>query len=244
MLATAYENVLEASTVSLAAGAENAAFPLYRLWDRNVGRLFRPTQAETVEVTVAQGAEPAPVDRLFIPGGHALEGMDLSVSYSSDGAAYSVLDQWVQPDGSLIVREWPSVTAAFWKFTTTAPAAVPGLAELFLTSTHLWERGPARPSGPLEDVFNVQHAETASGRDRFLIRGEPRRQRVYHVPLAGESQKDQVLALNRAWAGAKPFWLRDHEGAWLFGRLREPLALREVAHRGYAYTFDFEEVLP
>lgn len=51
MVKCAYRNVLEASTVTLEAGAEDPYYPLYRLSDRNVGRLFKPIAFSKYAVT-------------------------------------------------------------------------------------------------------------------------------------------------------------------------------------------------
>jgi hypothetical protein len=117
------------------------------------------------------------------------------------------------------------------------------LPELFLSPTYTWERLPARPAGPFDDVFTVEHEQTASGLDRFLLHGNPRRQRVYRMQNAGSAQKTNILDLNSAWQGAKPFWLCDHEDNWIYGRLRNPLNLREEGYSKYSFDFDFEEVI-
>jgi hypothetical protein len=38
-------NILETSAVGLAAGTEDPGYPLYRLYDRDAGRLFRAAGA-------------------------------------------------------------------------------------------------------------------------------------------------------------------------------------------------------
>jgi hypothetical protein len=41
-----------------------------------------------------------------------------------------------------------------------------------------------------------------------------------------------------------PFWLCDHEGDWIYGRLTSPIKLVEVAFQTYSFDLDFQEVLP
>jgi len=246
MIKTAHVNILENSTVILSAGAENPSYPLYRLYDRNIGRPFRASAAETVEVKIDQGPlGNLPADRLLIPAGHGLQGMTLDIKHSGDDVSYEqAAAQWVQPGGGLIMKSWAPITKRYWKFIVTAPSSIPGLAELFLTSTQSWERDLARPSGPFEKVYNVENAVTANGQDRFLVRGEPKRRRAYRVPRSGEGQRRIVEALHDAWGGAKPFWLRDREGNWIYGKLTSPLDLKEEAHGVYSFDFHFLEVLP
>jgi hypothetical protein len=245
MIKTAHANLLETSTVTLSAGGEDAAYPLWRLYDRNIGRVFKPTAAETMEVKADQGAGGfQAVDGLLVPAGHNLDGMTLDVKHSDDDLAYTpAVTQWVQSGSGLIEKSWNPATKRYWKFIVTSPATVPELAELFLTSTYSWPRNPSRPTGALEKVFNVTNDVTASGQDRFLEHGDPKHQRSYAMPRCGEAQKDAITSLYDAWAGRKPFWLYDHEGNWIYGKLTAPLDLRELAYQSYGFKFEFLEVL-
>jgi hypothetical protein len=247
MIKTAHINILENSTVTLSAGTENPSYPIYRLYDRDPGRIFQPTAAETIEVKLDQGPSGIlGVDSLFIPPGHNLAGMTLDIMFSpNDVDYYAAVTQWTGEAG-LIYKYWgpnPYIKR-YWKFIITSPASKPEIAELFLTSDYDWERDPSRPAGPFDKVFNVNNAVTSGGQDRFLVYGDPKRQRTYHMPRCGESQKDNILTLNDAWAGSKPFWLLDHEGNWIYGKLMEPIALKEVAYQMYSFDFKFLEVLP
>jgi hypothetical protein len=241
---TAHINILEASTVTLSAGTEDTDYPLARLYDRNVGRMFRPTAAETIEVKADQGAgSPEAVDRLLIPAGHNLSGMTLDILHSPDDSSYTpAVTQWTGADG-LIVKSWQPLQKRYWKFRITSPSSVPELAELFLTSSYEWARNPSRPAGRLDRVFNVERAETASGKDRFMVRGAPRRVRSYTIPGMGDAQKDELLGLNEGWAGSKPFWLYDHEGGWIYGTLTEPMDITEAAFSRYSAVLEFREVI-
>jgi len=239
-----YINILDTSTVSLSAGAEDPSYPLYRIYDRDVGRPFKASAAATLEIKIDQGPYPDSVDRLLIPSGHNLNGMTLGIKHSDDDLTYSdAVTQWVQSGTGLIEKSWNQTTARYWKFIITAPASIPGMAELFLTGTYEWQRLPARPAGPFEDVFNAESDASANGMERFLIHGNPKRQRVYRMANAGSVQKANILDLNSAWQGAKPFWLEDHEGNWIYGKLRKPIELKEEGYGRYSFEFDFLEVL-
>ncbi len=245
MIKTCCLNILETSTVSLAAGYgdEDPSYPLYRLYDRNIGRPFKTTSAVTTQIKVDQGASPVPVDRLLIPAGHNLSGLTLAVLYSDNGTAWSyAATDWTAGSG-LIDKSWASLTKRYWLFSINTPSAIPAIPELFLTRTYTWERCILK-TGPLDKLFNVERAESASGLVRFLIKGDSRRQRVYRISNAGETQKTNILSLNDTWQGGKPFWLYDHEGVWIFGELRKLIDLKETAYRTYGFDFDFLEVLP
>lgn len=241
---TCWLNILETSSVVLTAGSEDAGYPLYRLYDRNIGRMFKPASASTVEIRIDQGASPLSVDRLLIPAGHNLNGMTLDIKHSDDDVVYSpAVAQWTGASG-VIDKSWASISKRYWKFIITNPASVPEISEVFLTSTYQWERGPARPGGPFDPEFNVTHQATTGGQDRFLVHGPQKRRRRYRVLRASDSQKNNIIALNDSWQGARPFWMCDHEGAWIYGRLNGPINVKEESHGRYSYEFDFIEVLP
>ncbi len=243
---TAHTNILESGAVTLSAGSADPSGPLARLWDRNASRLFKAAAATTLEVRVDQGgtAPYESADTLMVPSGHNLDGMTLDILHCDDDASYTpAVSQWVQSGGGLITKSWVSVAARYWKFIVTSPSSAPEFAELFITATVEWIKNPSRPAGRLDRIFNVAHTSTASGADRFLVHGLPRRRRSYGLPAIGEAQKDALLELNESWAGAKPFWMCDHTGQWMFGRLDSPLEVAEEAHQRYSARFEFLEVI-
>lgn len=242
---TAHLNILESSTVTLASGMEDPDYPLYRLHDRHIGRPFRTTSAVTTGISVDQGAGATPsIDRLLIPSGHNLAGMTLDVLHSSDGAAYApAVPQWTGAEG-VIDKSWLPIEKRYWKFLIMSPAAVPSIPELFLTAAYAWERQPARPSGPMDKEFNSISETTSAGADRFLVMGSPKRRRLYNVPRCGSAMCEQIRTLYDTWAGAMPFWLMDHDGAWIYGRLTAPVELIEHGYGAWGFQFAFKEVLP
>jgi hypothetical protein len=238
---TADLNFLESSDVTLSAGTAHADYPLYRLYDRHIGRDFMTTAAETTEVKIDQGgAAPFSADTLIIPAGHNLDGMTLDIKHSDDDAVYTpAVPQWVQSGSGVIDRSWTSVSKRYWKFIITNPSVAPRFAELFLTEAWTWLREPAKPQGPVEDLLNMENTVTSGGQDRFIVNGPARRQRVYRVLRAPEAQKQAKLKMDRT----RPFWL--HDGTeWIYGKLRSPLNMTMVAYQRYSYLFDFLEVLP
>jgi hypothetical protein len=241
-----YQNILETATVTLSAGTENAAYPLYRLSDRDIGKTFRTTAAVTTTVKVDQGASNIQaIDRLLVPVGHNLSGMALSISWSdNDGAYTNAVTPWTQPDAALINKEWTSISHRWWKFTITSPGSIPQIAELFLTATYTWERPASRPTGAFDPVFNVERLQTSGGGVRYLKHGDPKRQRQYSCNARSDAQRTNLLALNDAWAACNPFWLCDHEGVWIYGELSAPIDMSEAAYLKYPFQFKFLELLP
>lgn len=242
---TAYRNLLESATVTLTAGTEDISYPLYRLYDRHIGRPFKTTAAVTTDIRIDQGAAGSTaIDRLLIPAGHNLAGAKLDILHSTDNITYTAaVTQWTAAAG-VIDKAWSPLTKRYWKFRITTPAATPSIPELFLTSSYAWERQPVRPTSPMDTEFNAISETTSSGAERFLIMGLPRRKRVYGVPRFGAAMQAQMRALYDAWAGAYPFWLCDHEGSWIYGALSAPMQLVEHGPGIYGGTVEFIEVLP
>ncbi len=243
---TCWPNILETSTVTLAAGTEDASFPLTRLYDRKIGEPFQAAAAVTTTVKVDQGASPQAVDRLLIAG-HNLAGVALNLQYSDDDITYlDAVPGWTQPDGTIIDQSWASAAHRYWEFTATAPVVIPSICEMFLTSTWVWEKDASRPDcGPFDDLGNMQNYVTRTGKDRFLVNGPAKRQRPYKVRMATEAMKVNALALNADYlGGGHPFFLYDHEGVWIFGKFSKEMAITPVSYQRYDIEFPFLEVLP
>lgn len=241
---TAAANLLELGTTTLTAGTAEAAYPLYRLYDRRPTLEFRGTAAATTTIHVDQGAAGAQaVDRLMVSPGHNLAGVTLDCQWSENNADWTpATAQWTGAAG-LIEKTWAALTKRYWRFTATSPAAAPRITELFLTSTATWARNPSRPTGDEDDIHNVIADETASGADRFIVMGADKRQRNYDLPNILAAQAAQLHALNTAWGGAKPFWICDHNAVWIFVRLASPVRIREIRGGGFSAELRVVEVI-
>ncbi|MBI5057008.1 MAG: hypothetical protein HZB61_10380 [Nitrospirae bacterium] len=240
-----FKNLLETSTVILSAGAEDANYPLYRSYDRDIGKVFKAAAAVTIEIKIDQGASGnLACDRLLIPAGHNLSGMTLDMKYSDNDSSYaSYVSQWVQGDNNLIDKSWASSTHRYKKFIITSPASIPQLTELFLTQSYIWERNPSRPTGNFLDKLNVERDESVGGHARFFKHGDPRKYRNYPQVRAKTAQKDNAKLMHDAWAGSMPFYLYDHEGIWIFGEILK-MEMSEQAADSFPFSFEFQEVLP
>ena len=241
---TAHINLLELGTTTLSTGAAAAGYPLYRLYDRDLGRLFIGSAATTTVVKVDQGAGGTQaVDRLLIPSGHNLAGVTLDIEWSTDDASWTAATaQWTGAAGD-IDKSWSALTKRYWRFTMTSPAAAPQVGELWLTETTTWARNPSRPGGPQESIHNVTVAVTAEGRVRFEVNGPSLRQRNYTLRNISSAQRVQYEALWTAFGGSKPFWLvSDHEGNAIYGRFVAQPQLSEVAPGVFNATLAFLEV--
>lgn len=241
----AYRNILETSLVTLSDGTADTYCPLMRLYDRDIGRVFKTTSAVSTTILVNQQSTPIAVDRLIIPSGHNLSGATLNIEYSTDNVNWTAaVAQWVGASG-LITKSWASLTRQYWRFRITTPSAIPQIAELFLTSTYTWPRNPQRPSGPLDPKFNTRNDVTSGGQDMFLVLGPAKRRREYPAMRCPSDMYAEMLALYSAWGGYKPFWLLDHEGNWIFVKFTtDELGMKEVSAGQYQFDFKTLEVIP
>lgn len=98
-----YRNILETSTVAVTT--ENASFPKYRLYDRDIGKLFKGNSTPAnFYIALDQGATiQYEVDRLIIPAGHNLTGLVSTIEYSDNNFTDIYLtNQWTQSGAGLI----------------------------------------------------------------------------------------------------------------------------------------------
>lgn len=240
---TATVNLLETGTTTLTAGTAAAGYPLYRVHDRDLGRLFIGSAAATTTIHCDQGAGGTQaLTMLFIASGHNLAGVTLDLQWSTDNVAWNdAVAQWPGAAGD-IVKTFSALTKRYWRLVMTTPAAAPQIGEVILTDPTVWTRNPARPGGPQESIHNVTVAVTAEGRVRFEVNGPSLRQRNYLLRNISSTQRTQYEALWTAFAGSKPFLLYDHEGAWIFGRFTAQPQISEVAASVFSATMAFLEV--
>jgi len=239
----AYLNLLEHGTVTLLTGEAASGFPLYRVHDRDIGKLFKATT--TSNVTVKLGAAPITmVDRLIIPPGHNLNSVTVTVAYSDDDVTYHNAASQVVLPGLVDLPFAAPVAALFWRIMLPSSGAPVEIPELFLTSTYEHPRNPARPSGPHDLTPTMEVVQLAGGQIRTVRLGEPRRRRVYRLEGVSAAHKVALEELEAAWADGKPFWICDHEGSWIYVQLTASIHLTEQAYGRHSGVLECLEVLP
>lgn len=244
-LLAVYKNILETGTVTLTAGTAHASFPLVRLYDRGIGRLFKITAAVTLEVRVDQGASGnIAIDRMIIPAGHNLDGMTCDIQHSPDGSVWTdAVTQWVQSGSGLLDKVWSSLTKRYWRFKITTPASAPQFHELFFGPTFSFAYDPE--FGWVDDVdWNVENRVTSGGQDRFCKYGDEKEVREYILDLLDNTEKANIKALRDACAGTKPLWIYDMTGQWLYMKLDKPTAFPNIEPNLWKSTLALKEVLP
>lgn len=243
-IALAYNNLLIASTVSLASGTAEAEFPLYRLYDSDIGKLFIETAADSLKVIVDQGATgQAYASQLLIPYGHNLNGETCYVQHCDDNSSWVTRDTWVQGNNAQIERSWATTLDRYWRFYIYAPANPLRMGELYIGPIYEFTKNPVFPKGKYEYVFNVENKVTSAGRDRFIEYGSVKRQRNYSIRCDAVQAINIEYLYNNWWAGMRPLWLRDDTGMWIYGKFVSELNLTEDEF-GFEMEINFLEVLP
>lgn len=247
-----YDNILEDGTLTIETGTENANFPKEFLHNRGIQRISRvAVVGGIVDYRIDQSAAPVAVQALIIPAGHTLDGVTLDWQYSGNdfagGDDNNAVSQWVQSGSGQIVRVAPAaITDDYWRlYASAAPSSTTDLdiAEIFMGGVYNWETVSLLPIPRLDPEHNTEHRVSSGGDDRAIKRGGSKIPRFYTV-VADETQRASIEAFNAEWDGYKFFYLQDHEGTWIFGRLRAPLMLEKIDTLGnYRYNFDFIEVL-
>lgn len=238
----AYRNILENSTVLVTT--ENTSFPKYRLYDRDIGKLFKGTAfASPFGIWIDQGATTIyEVDRLIIPAGHNLNGLVCSLVYSIDNwGTHDHSVDWTQGDALLIDKTFIAQTKRYWSLQFTAPATIVELSEMFLSKTYTFERNPSYGS-KVGKKKNIQRDETQSGRVRRIKLGEPKLSVIYDL-LILTAQKNNFEAWDITTEGTKCFYVWDENGTPYFMELLNDLDFTYRANGIWNAHLELLEVL-
>lgn len=239
----AYRNILETSTIAVTT--ENTSFPKYRLYDRDIGKLFKGTAyANPFSIVIDQGATTIyEIDRLVIPVGHTLNGLYCSLRYSTD---YFVADDheavgWTQGDALLIDKTFTAQTKRYWRFDIYAPATIVEMPEMFLSKLYTFERNPSYGS-KVGKKKNIVRNETQSGRVRRIKLGESRLSAVYDLLIA-TAQKTNFEAWDIGTDGTKYFYVWDEDGTPRFMELLTDLEFSYRSSVMWNISMELLEVL-
>jgi hypothetical protein len=240
----AYRNILENSTVTVTT--ENTSFPKYRLYDRDIGKLFKGTAfASPFAIVVDQGATTTyEVDRLVIPVGHNLNGLVCKLQYSTTGAwGGEQVDalSWTQGDALLIDKPFTAATKRYWRLIITAPATIVEMPEMFLSKIYAFERNPSFGS-KTGIKKNIVRDETQSGRVRRIKFGEPKLSVTYDL-LALTVQKTSFESWDSATEGTKSFYVWDENAIGRFMELLNDIQFSYRANGVWNTSLELMETL-
>lgn len=238
-----YRNILENSTVN--PSNENLSYPKYRLYDRDIGKLFKGNSSiNDFLITIDQGAsDPNPVNHLIIPFGHNLNGSSMMLEYSTGGAYFSATS-WSQTSAGTINKAITSTgNHRYWRLDIISASAVPELTELFLGQDYTFQRNPSYGSRA-GIKSNVMREETQSGKRRAVQLGELRETRTYDLSVIETTQKDDFKTWVEHTEGLKPIYLTDENGNLMFAELLNDLDFSYKARNNiYSVVLELQEVL-
>lgn len=242
-----YRNILENSTVN--PTNENTSYPKYRLYDRDIGKLFKGnSSAATWSITIDQQSSAThtiyPIDRLIIPSGHNLNGIGLRIQYSSDNFAGDIntATSWTQSTTGIIDKSITSNTQRYWRI-SIFDHSIPELPELFLGKDYSFQRNPGYGSRTGKKA-NVMREETQSGKRRAIKLGELKNTRTYELSVIETSQKDDFETWFEHTEGLKPVYLTDEAGNVLYVELLNDLDFSYKARNNiYSVVLEFQEVI-
>jgi len=237
-----YINILETSTVTLVGASEDPDYPLYRLYDRNIGRLAKTDTTDNQDIKVQQLGGNQVVNTLFIPAGHNLDGVTMNLRYSDDGITYFYASsQWSQSGEGQILKEFAAQTREYWMTNCSAFSNPPEASEYYLTFLYSFVCAPLYGLSD-GDHHNVSRNETKSGIAHFLSHGESRRQMSYKLNNISSAEKTEMESWNNEWAGYKPFLFVDHNANVFFAELASPIKFQQF-YNYFTAEISIQEVL-
>ena len=249
-----YRNILENSSVqvttSTGGDVDSTSYPLYRAYDRDIGKVFIgvATTTQDVQIIVNQGASADntyyAANRLIIPLGHNLDGSVVLLQYSSDGFSADInsATSWTQSGSGMIDKSFTSNTQRYWRLYIYTPSTPPSLSEMFLGQDYSFQRNPGLGSRVGKQT-NIYRDETRSGKRRAVKFGELRNRLNYEIAIVESTQKEDFETWISHTEGEKPFYLTDESGSVLFVEMMNDL---EFTHKGrslYSNSLDLLEVL-
>lgn len=213
-------NILETGTVTV-TGDPDAGFPESRLYDRAISLFWKDTITEAKNFVVDQGAAGnLAVDFLAVQR-HNFSGADMQWQYSNDNFSADINDavtDWNQGDNNQIIKTIAAAaTHRYWRV-TLASMANPKCGEIFMSFGRTFEV-KASPSPAYGEKDNVQWNRTVGGLERSTKFGDERRVREYGLFLSASDLTEFKAAMTELNGYAKPFYIKDDEGAYFMCRL-------------------------
>lgn len=211
-------NILETGTVT-ATGTPDTGFPESRLYDRAISLFYKDTVSEAKDFRVDQGAvDILTVDFLAVHR-HNFSGANIYWQSSADdfGSYVTTHENWTPADNDQIIKTISSpVTKRYWRL--YASLVNPKCGEIFMSYGRTFEV-KASPSPAYGEKDNVQWNRTVGGLERSTKFGEERRVREYGLFLSASELTEFKAAMDELNSYARPFWIKDDEGAYFPCRL-------------------------
>lgn len=242
------------STVGMTGATQDTDFPITNIHSRSKSRVWKGTTdgvPNNVLFNVSNAdfnAAAFQCDTLVIPAGHNLNGLNIQIVTDPAGSPvtqYGPQAVTEENDEDIVISWATPAYHSAWRIyvTPVSTAWVMIVPELHLSFAEEMTRSPSRPSGAIDDDFNVRNEVSSGGYDWFIQYGERKRRRSYSFENVSSAQRVQIEAANAMWAGKRPFWIRDHEGTYLFVKLAKKLNLRETGAVRFSCDMELLEVI-
>jgi len=237
-----YKNILENGAVTVTT--ENTSYPKYRLYDRDIGLLFKGNSTPSqFQINIDQGvyAINPGVDKIIIPSGHNFSGKTVRLYHSLDGVTYEQILAWVMPSDRY-EKDLPYTEKRYWRFGIDSPSSAPEFSELWLGKSYEFERGPSYGyDRGMKD--NINRIESKSGQSQKTIWGLERKRRRYDLTKISNEQRIE-LEIFRTFIYGKNFYIEDVEGELFFVELPEGLGdFRSEQINRWGLTLNVLEIL-
>lgn len=240
-------NFIENATTISVSGDVTAGYPVTRLHDRNKAREHRVSGGTAARHWTFSDLSAYGINALIIAGGHNIGGLAYTLKNGATSTPGTTVSSGTIDAGTgpIVAELSGSLSAAFWRF-GLPDSTNANITEMFLTNIYNTTHMPDRESSYIGTHLNIENDETSGGSERWITNGPSRRVRKYVFLGAPAAEADAWKANVEALGYAKPFWICDHEGAWIFGNVTAVIEPQEVASIGEVcknYTIEFREVI-
>lgn len=234
-----YTNVLASATLTATSSATN--YSANRLKDSDFGKLWICGSATAPQrVVINQSLSPIACNCLVIHK-HTLNGLTLSLEYSSGGSSYSTETSWTQSGNGLIKKTFNSTTNNYWRISHTAGTGPMRMAEIFLTSLVSFSAQP-RVNLNESKTYLVKSLESRTGVSTFMSFTTSKRKYDYSV-LVGSSDKTYWENVQTYYDTYGPFFFIDHEGNEIIAELASDIYFSSVTLDKYELLVSIQEVI-
>jgi len=240
-----YKNILEEATITVTS--ENTSYPKYRLYDRNIGLLFKGNSTPSqFLIDIDQGSHlyQNQINKIIIPSGHNFSGKVVRLYYSEDGINYEQFRAWTMPSGRF-ADDFPLTEKRYWRFGIDNPASPPELSELWLGKGYAFQINPIIGADE-KWRRNIFTEELESGVDTEVKRSERKRVRIFDLREIRQEQKIDFETWDALCEGIKPFWVKDHGGTLIYMKMLNDLEFKydgEDPDPYYSCHLELREVL-
>jgi hypothetical protein len=237
-------NVLAPPSVVTTTGAA-AGFPNRRLYDGDIGLLWRDSAAGTRDITV-DGGFARTIDTVILGAGHTLAGLTVTVlSGATAGGVTSRTSFTVGDPGVPHRHPFGPVTDRWWVVRVASPSLAPAIPELVLSLGTPFPSSPVLRGHEVGQRSQVIDLESYGGYEWNLVRGPVRWTASYPLLQMTPAERDTMLAAHRALdGGARACYLTDGEGVtrWVNWSDRH-VRLTSATPARYDALLQFREVL-